>query len=114
MTSSVPSQIDNVSAVCKANVYFDGGVISHTLLMKDGKKKTLGIIRPGSYRFNTDAAETMEIVAGQCRVRHAGDETWTGYAAGSSFKVPAKSSFEIAADAGLGGDGFVHYICSFE
>ena len=53
MTSRVPEKFDNVTAVCKANVYFDGKVISHTLLFPDGTRKTLGVILPGSYTFNT-------------------------------------------------------------
>ena len=35
--------------------------------------------------------------------------TWTDYAAGSAFDVPANSSFEIAVDSGI-----AEYVCSFE
>ncbi|HYF49103.1 MAG TPA: pyrimidine/purine nucleoside phosphorylase, partial [Planctomycetota bacterium] len=38
---SSPTQFDNVSVVCKANVYFEGRVVSHSVLFKDGSKKTL-------------------------------------------------------------------------
>ena len=109
MSNTIPQQLDNVSVVCKANVYFDGKVVSHTVLAKDGKKKTLGLIYPGSYKFNTDAPERMDIVAGACRVKQAGQDVWTGYNAGTSFHVPGKSYFEIAVDQGL-----AEYICSFE
>ena len=30
---SSPQQFDQVSVVCKANVYFDGKVVSHTVLL---------------------------------------------------------------------------------
>ena len=38
-----------------------------------------------------------------------GAADWQTYAAGSSFYVPAKSSFDIAVEAGI-----AEYICSFE
>jgi len=101
-------QFDNVSIVCKANVYFDGKVVSHTVIFQDGSKKTIGVIYPGTYKFNTDAPERMEISAGSCRVKLAGDAEWQTYNEGSFFEVPGKSSFEIAVDEGL-----AEYVCSF-
>jgi len=109
MAGTTPQQFDDVSVICKANVYFEGKVISHTILFKDGVKKTVGLIFPGSFLFNTDAPERMEITSGQCRVKQAGQEKWNSYAAGSFFLVPGKSSFEIAVD-----EGIAEYICSFE
>ena len=103
-----PTQFDDVSVVCKANVYFDGGVISHTIYFKDGTKKTIGSIRQGTYKFDTGAPELMQIVGGACRVKLAGAADWTPYAMGTEFNVPVKSSFEIAVDSGL-----AEYVCSF-
>jgi hypothetical protein len=71
---NAPERFDDVSVICKANIFFDGKVVSHTVLFKDGKKKTVGLIFPGSFKFNTDAPEKMEITAGNCRVRQAGEE----------------------------------------
>ena len=34
----------DVTASAKANIYFDGKVISHTLVTAEGDKKTLGLI----------------------------------------------------------------------
>jgi hypothetical protein len=99
----------NVTAVAKANVYFDGKVVSHTLRFADGSKKTLGIIYPGEFHFGTDAAERMDIVAGSCRVRLDGQGEWREYAAGQSFRVPARSGFDIVVAAGI-----AEYVCSFE
>ena len=42
---------DQVSVPVKANVYFDGKVVSHTLLHADGSKQTLGLIQPGEHVF---------------------------------------------------------------
>ena len=108
MTETQPTQFDNVSVVCKANVYFDGKVVSHTVLLSDGSKKTIGLIYPGSFTFNTDAPERMDIIAGSCRVKLAGEPEWESCSAGEFFAVPGKSSFEIAVD-----EGAAEYICSF-
>jgi purine/pyrimidine-nucleoside phosphorylase len=106
--SSVPSQFNGVSVVSKANVYFDGNVVSYTILLPDGEKKTVGLIRPGSYHFNTDAAERMEMVDGTCLVVLDGSTDTAGYSAGSFFDVPKKSGFRIEVKSGL-----CQYICSF-
>jgi len=108
MTYLSPTQFANVSVTCKANLYFDGRVVSHSLTFADGSRKTLGLIFPGSFVFNTDAAEKMEIIAGNCRVKIAGQADWVGFAAGTWFDVPARSSFEIAVDSGI-----AEYVCSF-
>ena len=106
--SSLPTEFSGVTVHTKANIYFDGNVVSHTVLSPDGSRKTLGLIRPGSYHFNTAAAERMEIVAGECVVTLDGSETEQRYGVGSSFEVPAKSGFTIAVQSGL-----CEYICSF-
>lgn len=102
------SQFPNVTAVAKANVYFDGKVASHTILFADGSKKTLGLIYPGSYHFGTDAAERMEITDGACAVTLDGFAESRTYAAGTHFDVPAKSGFTITVTSGV-----AQYICSF-
>lgn len=105
---SIPSEFSNVTAVAKANVYFDGKVVSHTIRFSDGTKKTLGLIYPGKYHFGTDLAERMEIVAGQCVIRLDGTQENRTVSAGSHFDVPAKSGFDIEVSAGI-----CEYICSF-
>ena len=89
------SQFDNVSVIKKANVYFEGKCISHTVLFADGSKKTLGVIFPSLLVFSTGAPEIMEITAGRCRVRYQGGREWKEYHSGQSFNVPGNSSFEI-------------------
>jgi purine/pyrimidine-nucleoside phosphorylase len=106
--ANVPEKFDNVSVVCKANVYFDGKVVSHTVLVA-GAKKTLGLIYPGTYKFNTDAPERMDITAGTCRAKMAGETEFKAYPAGTFFRVAGKSSFEIAVH-----EGIAQYLCSFE
>ena len=101
------SQFDNVSVVKKANVYFDGKCVSHSVVLADGTKKTVGVILPASLTCNTGAHEIMEGVGGSCRVRLKGESEWKAYGAGESFNVPGNSSFEIACDEPY------HYVCHF-
>lgn len=108
LMSAIPTEFANVTAVTKANVYFDGKVVSHSILFADSSKKTLGLIYPGSYHFGTDKAERMEIVAGTCEVKLDGSDTKTTYTGGQSFDVPSKSGFDIAVT-----EGIAEYICSF-
>ena len=105
---SLSAQFSGVTVHTKANVYFDGRVVSHTVLMPDGAKKTLGLIYPGSYHFGTGAPERMEIVAGASRVTLDGQTAAKDYAAGTAFDVPGKSGFTIEVAAGI-----CEYICSF-
>lgn len=106
--AKLPAQFAGVTVVTKANVYFDGKVVSHTVLMPDGAKKTLGLIYPGSYHFGTGAPERMEIVAGACHVTLDGTTTSRDYAADTFFDVPGDSGFTIEVKNGL-----CEYICSF-
>jgi purine/pyrimidine-nucleoside phosphorylase len=108
MPQPVPERFDNVSVICKANVFFDGKVVSHTVLFADGSKKTLGLIYPGQYHFGTDKAERMEIVAGQCAIKLDGTGARGSYSSGQAFEVPAKSGFDIEVKSGI-----CEYICSY-
>ena len=101
------SQFDQVSVIKKANVYFDGKCVSHTVLFADGSRKTLGVIFPSLLTFNTSAAEVMELNGGHCRVKLAGESDWKTYGAGESFSIPANSSFDIETLE------LLDYVCHF-
>ena len=73
------AQFDNVSVKKKANIYFDGKCVSHTILLPNGTRSTIGVIFPSSLTFNTQAAEVMEILAGHCRVKLKGASDWSEY-----------------------------------
>ncbi|MFT4176064.1 MAG: pyrimidine/purine nucleoside phosphorylase [Luteolibacter sp.] len=102
------SSFSNVTVDAKANVYFDGRVVSHTVHFADGTKKTLGLIYPGKFHFGTAAPERMEIISGSCKVVLDGATEQLGYEAGTHFDVPGKSGFTITVE-----DGICEYICSF-
>lgn len=99
---------ENVTAAALANVYFDGKVVSHSLTRADGQKVTLGLIHAGDFHFGTEAAERMEITAGQCTVILDGSEEANSYQAGTFFEVPANSGFSIVV-----ADGICQYVCTF-
>jgi purine/pyrimidine-nucleoside phosphorylase len=101
------SQFDNVSVLKQANVYFDGKCVSHTVILADGTKKSVGVILPAKLVFNTGAPEIMEGIAGSCRVKLAGSDEVKEYKAGESFSVPGNSSFEIEVTEAY------HYVCHF-
>jgi len=101
------TQFDNVSVVKKANLYFDGKCVSHTVLFADGTRKTIGVIFPSTLKFNTGAAEIMELNAGKCRIKLAGAADWQSYEGGQKFEVPANSSFDIETIETL------DYVCHF-
>ncbi len=101
------SQLDQVSVLTKANVYFDGKCVSHTVLLADGTRKSVGVILPSQLTFTTGAPERMELVAGKCRVRFAGSQSWVDFAGGESFDVAGDSAFDIETLDTL------HYVCHF-
>ena len=101
-------EFSSVTAIAKANVYFDGKVVSHSILFPDGSKKTLGLIYPGTYHFGTDAAERTDITEGACTIEQDSTKETSAYAAGSYFEVPAKSGFTITVESGI-----CQYVCSF-
>ena len=102
------AQFDNVSVKKKANVYFEGKCVSHTVLLQNGTRSNIGIIFPSSLTFNTAAPELMEINLGNCKVRLKGEEGWKTYVAGDKFTVPGNSSFDIEVTEML------DYVCHFE
>lgn len=105
---SLSMQFENVTALAEGNVYFEGKVVSHAIVLADGSKKTLGVILPGSYHFGTEAAELMEMVAGGCSYVLDGTEDSVEVSAGESFNVPANSGFTITVEGEP-----CHYVCSF-
>lgn len=99
--------IDGASVATKANVYFDGRCVSHSLTLADGSRKSVGVVLPSTLTFNTTGPETMECVGGSCEYRLAGSEGWMHSCEGMQFSVPGHSSFEIRVAERY------HYICHF-
>ena len=100
------SEFNNVTITKQANVYFGGNVTSRSIIFQDGSKKTLGIMLPGEYEFNTDDKELMEILSGDLEVLLP-DNDWQTIKGGESFEVPANSSFQLKIKE------ITDYCCSF-
>ena len=101
------SEFKNVTVVKKANVYFDGKVVSRTVLFPDGSKKTLGIMQPGEYEFSTGDAEVMEIMTGELDIMLPGARDWKPVKGGESFEVVANAKFTMKVGK------LSDYCCSF-
>ncbi|MBI5740427.1 MAG: pyrimidine/purine nucleoside phosphorylase [Nitrospirae bacterium] len=101
------SEFKNVTVVKKANVYFDGRVTSRTVIFEDGSKKTLGVMLPGEYKFNTADKEIMEILSGDLEVLLPGESGWKTVKGGESFAVAANAGFSLKVRA------LTDYCCSF-
>ncbi len=101
------SEFENVTVIKKANVYFEGKVTSRTIVFPDGSRKTLGVMLPGEYEFNTGDKEIMEILAGEMDVLLPGASEWKTIRAGESFEAPARSVFSLKVKS------LSDYCCSF-
>ena len=101
------TQFNNVTVIKQANVYDGGKVTSRVIQFADGSRKTLGIMLPGEYTFDTVAAELMEILAGELEVQLPGDEQWQAIEGGESFEVPANAIFKLKIHT------LVDYCCSY-
>ena len=101
------AEFNNVTIVKQANVYFDGKVTSRTVVFADGTKKTLGVMLPGEYEFNTDEKENMEIMAGDLEILLPNENGWRTIKGGESFDVPANARFALKIHQ------VTDYCCSF-
>jgi uncharacterized protein YaiE (UPF0345 family) len=101
------SEFKNVTVVKAANIYFDGKVTSRTVLFADGSRKTLGIMLPGEYEFNTAELEIVEILSGALDVLLPGAKEWRRIESGRFFEVPAQSKFSLKVT------GVTDYCCSY-
>ena len=100
-------KFEAVTVVKAANIYFDGKVTSRSVEFADGSVKTLGIMLPGEYKFNTGKPELMEIQTGQLSYCLAGETQWHEVKGGQSFQVAGNSYFELKVTQ------VADYICSF-
>ena len=97
----------NVDVDKLANIYFEGKVISRNIILKDGSKKTLGVMLVGEYEFNTVSRELMEIISGKLNLKLKDDNDWKLITNGMEFKIPKNSSFKIEVLE------LVNYTCSY-
>jgi uncharacterized protein YaiE (UPF0345 family) len=97
----------DVSVIRKANVYFDGGVSSRTIVFGDGSRKTLGFMVAGEYEFGTSEHEIIELLQGEMEVLLPGSEEWLKVTAGGTFEVEAGKRFGVRVST------MADYCCSY-
>ena len=97
----------NVNVDLSANIYYEGKVISRNIFLKDGSKKTLGVMLVGEYEFNTVNRENMKIINGKLNLKLKGDNQWKLISNGMEFNIPKNSSFKVEVVE------IVNYICSY-
>ena len=97
----------NVNVDKLANIYFEGKVISRNIFLKDGSRKTLGVMLVGEYEFNTSSRELMEIITGKLNLKLKDDYEWKLISNGMDFNIPKNSSFKLEVLE------LVNYTCSY-
>ena len=99
-------QFDSVSVSKKANIYFDGKCVSHTITLPNEIRKSVKMILPNTLRFDLSTKEIMEVVEGTAHVSING-QAEKAFTAGQSWTVEAGGYFVIRAEQP------VHYVCHF-
>ena len=101
------SNFKNVNVEKIANIYFNGKVISRNISFSDGSIKTLGVMLPGEYEFNTSSKEIKGIISGNLSYQLSGQPEWTNISSSMSFNIPKRTSFKVKVL------DIVNYCCSY-
>jgi purine/pyrimidine-nucleoside phosphorylase len=78
----------------EVNEYFDGTVKS-IAFEEANNKATVGVMAKGEYEFGTGLREVMKVVSGELIAKLPGSDEFVSFKAGSEFKVPADSKFQL-------------------
>ena len=60
MTDSITAALSGTIST-RANVYFDGKCVSHSVTLADGSKKSVGVILPSRLTFKTEIEVTQAL-----------------------------------------------------
>jgi uncharacterized protein YaiE (UPF0345 family) len=93
--------------VVEVNEYFEGNVKSLEVNSTSGRK-TVGVMVPGEYDFETETKEIMTVTLGEISVYYEDEGEWEEYGVGASFDVPAGSTLKVKATEDSS------YICEYE
>jgi uncharacterized protein YaiE (UPF0345 family) len=103
MSSSNSSM--GVTDTVSHNVYFDGKVQSLGIETEKGRA-TVGVMKKGTYLFNTTSLETMVIISGSMSTKVSGGD-WLMHKKDDTFEIAAHTSFEVMCATD------VAYICYY-
>jgi len=87
------------------NVYFDGKVQSLGIETEKGPA-TVGVMKKGTYVFNTSSLETMVVISGSMSTKVSGGD-WITHKKNDAFEIAANTSFEVMCATD------VAYICYY-
>ena len=76
------------------NTYFDDKVQSLGFAGRH-LPSSVGVMAPGEYRFDTEAKETMSVIAGELQVKLPGETAFQSFTEGQVFEVEANSRFDL-------------------
>jgi len=93
--------------VIDVNEYFDGKVKSFTVNASEGKK-TVGVMQPGEYEFDTQTKETVTVITGELSVYFSEYDEWEDFGVGASFDIPGQSKFKVKVAEDTA------YLCEYE
>jgi len=102
--NSSNSSFDSTDKVSH-NVYFDGKVQSLGIETEKGAA-TVGVMKKGTYVFNTTTLETMVIISGNMSTK-VSDGDWLAHKKDDTFEIAAHTSFEVMCATD------VAYICYY-
>lgn len=91
----------------EVNEYFEGKVKSFSLNSGESKK-TVGVMTPGEYEFDTETKEVITVVSGELSVYFAEYNEWEDFSVGASFDIPAQSKFKVKVAQDTA------YLCEYE
>jgi len=102
-----PTWMKGAGKVVEVNEYFEGKVKSFVVNSQEGKK-TVGVMEPGEYEFDTTLKEIMTVIAGELSVFLEDCNEWEDFGSGSSFDVPANSKLKVKVSQDTA------YFCEYE
>ncbi len=91
----------------EVNEYFEGRVKSFVINSSENKK-TVGVMEPGEYEFNTETKEIMTVVSGELSVYFPEYDEWEDFGTGASFDIPAQSKYKVKVSQDTA------YLCEYE
>ena len=86
------------SAMIKHSQYFENKVQS-LAFERNSLKASVGVIEPGTYRFETAAAERMTVISGLLEAKLPSSDEFVPFSAGTYFEIGPNSAFEARVSA---------------
>ena len=103
----ITKELLDIKVTTKANIYWNGKVVSRTCYRKDGSKFTLGIITAGTYTFDVCDKEVVSLIAGEAEIILPDETEWRVVKTPDVFEIPAHSKYQIRTPE------TVEYLCDY-